>query len=294
MPLDTRGEPSPRVSIPMPAYIGRFAPTPSGPLHFGSLVAALASYLDAKHHNGRWLVRIDDIDPPREVPGAADTILRQLEAHGLTWDGEVLYQSARNDAYRAALDKMDTYSCDCSRQAIKVMGGRYNGHCRQRQLPPPADYALRVKVAQPTEIVFDDRIQGPQRWPVKTNGNDDFIVWRRDGLVSYQLACAVDDLYQGITHVVRGQDLLDSTPKQLYLMQQLATGKAMPNYAHIKLVMGEDGQKLSKQNLSPAIEKDEAAENLYRALCHLGLQPPEEYQSAPVEALIQWGVANWS
>ncbi|MGS2723037.1 tRNA glutamyl-Q(34) synthetase GluQRS [Porticoccus sp. GXU_MW_L64] len=274
-------------------YIGRFAPTPSGPLHFGSLVAALASYLDAKHHNGQWLLRIDDIDPPREVPGAADTILRQLEAHGLHWNGSVMYQSSRTDAYLTALQQLDTYPCDCSRQAIKVMGGRYNGHCRQRQLPPPADYALRIRVSYATEIIVDDRIQGRQHWPVKTNGNDDFIIWRRDGLVSYQLACAVDDLYQGITHVVRGQDLLDSTPRQLYLMQQL-TDKKLPQYAHIPLVMGDDGQKLSKQNLSPAIEKSEAAENLYQALCHLGLQPPQELRSGSATTLTEWGIENWS
>ena len=274
-------------------YVGRFAPTPSGPLHFGSLVAALASYLDAKHHNGQWLVRIDDIDPPREVPGAADTILKQLQAHGLHWDGHVLYQSSRTDAYRQALQQLDTYPCDCSRQAIKVMGGRYNGHCRQRQLPPPGDFALRLQVSEASEIAFTDSIQGPQHWPVKANGNDDFIVWRRDGLVSYQLACAVDDLYQGITHVVRGQDLLDSTPKQLYLMHQLAPGKPMPNYSHIPLVMGQDGQKLSKQNLSPAIEKEEAAENLYKALCHLGLQPAEKYPSTSIQELIKWGISNW-
>ncbi|MCV6605441.1 MAG: tRNA glutamyl-Q(34) synthetase GluQRS [Porticoccaceae bacterium] len=278
--------------MPSP-YIGRFAPTPSGPLHFGSLVAALASYLDAKHHNGQWLVRIDDIDPPREVPGAADTILRQLNAHGLHWDGDVLYQSTRNDAYRAALQQLHTYPCDCSRQAIKVMGGHYNGHCRQRQLPPPGDYALRVQVKDASEIAIDDKIQGPQRWPIKANGNDDFIVRRRDGLFAYQLACAVDDLHQGITHVVRGQDLLDSTPRQLYLMQLLAPGQALPVYSHIPLVMGEDGQKLSKQNLSPAIAKEEAAENLYMALCHLELPPPEGLVSAPVQELIKWGVANW-
>ncbi|UTW45137.1 tRNA glutamyl-Q(34) synthetase GluQRS [bacterium SCSIO 12696] len=276
----------------MPAYIGRFAPTPSGPLHFGSLVAALASYLDAKRHNGHWLVRIDDIDPPREVPGAADTILRQLEAHGLYWDSGVLYQSTRNEAYQAALEQLNTYPCDCSRQAIRVMGGLYNGHCRQRQLPPPNDYALRVKITKPMEVAFNDSIQGHQNWPVKTNGNDDFIVWRRDGLVSYQLACAVDDLYQGITHVVRGRDLLDSTPKQIYLMHQLSEGKAVPSYGHIELVMGNDGQKLSKQNLSPAIEKEEAAENLSQALCHLKLQPPEGLASAPVEELIQWGIGR--
>ena len=190
------------------AYIGRFAPSPSGPLHFGSLVAALASYLDARHYHGQWLVRIDDIDSPREVPGAADTILQQLHSHQLHWDGEVLYQSHRNDAYQEAIEQLNeqqlTYPCDCSRQGIKAMGGHYNGHCRYRNTPPKSSFAHRLHAKNAVDVTFDDLIQGEQCWPFKANGNDDFIVQRRDQLFAYQLACAVDDLYQGITHVVRG------------------------------------------------------------------------------------------
>lgn len=278
-------------------YIGRFAPSPSGPLHFGSLVAAVASYLDARHCSGQWLVRMDDIDPPREAPGAADAILRQLEAHSLLWDGEVFYQGQRNSAYQQALDYLHeqclTYPCDCSRQSIRAMGGLYNGHCRYRQMPPKGSFALRLHVKKPVYVTFDDLVQGRRQYPFKANGNDDFIVHRRDGLFAYQLACAVDDLHQGITHIIRGSDLLDSTPRQIYLMQLLQPSAQIPQYGHIPVAVGADGQKLSKQNLAAAIDPAQAAKNIHTALCWLQHTPPGELRGAAAEELLAWGVKHW-
>ncbi|WIO73779.1 tRNA glutamyl-Q(34) synthetase GluQRS [Porticoccaceae bacterium LTM1] len=277
-------------------YIGRFAPTPSGPLHFGSLVAALASYLDARHVGGQWLVRIDDIDPPREVAGAADTILSQLEAHHLYWDGSVFYQSNRDDAYLAALQQLQddglVYRCDCTRQDIKAMGGRYNGHCRQRTLPDDSSFALRVNTEMYPAIEFNDLWQGPQQWDLSVEG--DFVVRRRDGLFAYQLACAVDDLFQNISHVIRGSDLLNSTPRQIFLMQLLRADEAIPEYGHIPVAINPDGQKLSKQNFASAIEADQAFHNLLIALHWLNHSPPEELEFGNCTELLDWASTHWN
>lgn len=286
-------------------YIGRFAPTPSGPLHFGSLLAALASYLDARQQQGQWLVRMEDLDPPREQPGAADTILRQLEAHGLRWDSEVLYQSSRLDAYQAVLDELQhhqlAYPCDCTRQQIKAMGALYNGHCRRQ--PPTADSAVAYRIDTShadhqtlNTVRFDDLFQGSQQWQMQQQCGD-FIIKRRDGLFAYQLACAIDDDYQQITHVVRGSDLLDSTPRQYFLIalwRQLQNNTTpMPSYGHIPVAINPNGQKLSKQNLAPAIDSASASDNLLLALTQLNQPPPTELQGADTQTILDWACAHW-
>ena len=279
------------------AYIGRFAPSPSGPLHFGSLVAAVASYLDARHRNGQWLVRIDDIDPPREVPGATDTILHQLQSHQLHWDGEMLYQSHRNDAYQEAIEQLNKqqliYPCDCSRQGIKAMGGHYNGHCRYRQSPPKDGFAWRLHIKAAAEVAFTDLFQGGQNCSFNANGNDDFIVRRRDQFFAYQLVCAVDDLQQGISHIIRGSDLLDSTPRQRYLMKLLQPDAVLPEYGHIPVAIGNDGQKLSKQNLAMAIDPQRTAQNIRTALEWLHHSPPKELHDSSASELLAWAIEHW-
>lgn len=274
-------------------YIGRFAPSPSGPLHFGSLVAALASYLDARVHGGQWLVRMEDIDPPREMPGAADTILRQLEVHGLCWDGEVCYQSRRYDAYEAALSRLLdnglAYACACSRQLVQAMGGVYRGHCAGKGLSRSGN-ALRLKVPVATEIAFDDLFQGPQQQRLDLAVGD-FVIHRRDGLYAYQLAVCVDDGDQGITHVIRGSDLLDSTTRQLFLLDRL--GLSRPCYGHVPVAVNPEGQKLSKQNQARSLAVHAPAHNLQVALGWLGLPVPAGLADAPVTDLLAWGVANW-
>lgn len=275
------------------ACIGRFAPSPSGPLHFGSLVAALASYLDARAYGGQWLVRMEDIDPPREMPGAADTILCQLEAHGLLWDGTVLYQSQRSDAYEAALARLLSsgmaYACCCTRQQVQAMGGIYNGQCAGRGLPRSGN-ALRLRVPPSTYVAFDDLFQGPQQqWLDREVG--DFVIHRKDGLYAYQLAVCVDDGEQGITHVIRGSDLLDSTTRQLFLLDQL--GLPRPCYGHVPVALNPEGQKLSKQNLARSLAGQLPAHNLAVALGWLGLALPVELRGAPVADLLTWGVALW-
>lgn len=280
----------------MAAYTGRFAPSPTGPLHFGSLVSALASYLDARSHQGVWLVRIDDIDPPREVPGAADTILGQLEAHGLLWDGEVIWQSSRGATYDAALGELARrgllFACDCNRKRLMELGGIYDGRCRDRGLPlDTAGLAWRVRVPDHTSpACFDDLFQGPQHFDLHRDSGD-FVLRRKDHLYAYQLATACDEIDFGITHVIRGADLLDSSARQHYLIELL--GGHAPVYGHIPAAMSGDGQKLSKQNHARAIANVLAAENLRQALDWLGLPPPENLSNAPVTTLIAWAVAHW-
>ncbi len=270
--------------MPRP-YIGRFAPSPTGPLHFGSLVCALASYLDAKQHGGRWLLRIEDIDPPREPPGAADAIKHTLEVHGLHWDGEVRYQSQRSAAYWECLHelkKLDLiYPCNCSRARLATLHGPYDGRCRRH--PPSAGEpcALRLKVTDLPDafrqirnrIEFRDGIRGTQSEEIEKISGD-FVVHRRDGLFAYQLAVVVDDIDQGVTDVVRGDDLLDTTARQIFLYHIL--GKKPPSYAHIPVIRDEHGNKLSKQNHAPAIDNSAVKKNLYEALSVLGYRPDDE------------------
>lgn len=266
-------------------YIGRFAPSPTGPLHQGSLLAAVIGWLDARHHNGRWLLRMEDLDPPREQPGAADLILRALELHGLTWDGSVLYQSTRDAAYQAALDALQTqgllFRCTCTRRHLRASGGVYPGTCRTRGMALPTDtdsHTIRVRVpaAGTPPVHVHDRLQGAISQDLATEVGD-FILRRRDGHWAYQLAVVVDDGAQGITDVVRGVDLLDSTPRQHYLQQCL--GLPTPRYLHLPVLVDAEGIKLSKQTGAEGLDLDHPEANLARVLAWLQLPASAE---APV------------
>lgn len=233
-------------------YIGRFAPSPSGELHFGSLIAALGSYLQARARQGQWLVRIEDIDPPREVPGAAETILRQLEHYGLHWDGDVLWQSQRHDAYRERLawlaEQGLSYNCTCTRARIQSVGGVYDGHCRTRHNGPENAAVRLIQRSPVTQFtdVLSGTIQADERL-----AREDFIIHRRDGLFAYNLAVVIDDHFQGVTEIVRGADLVEPTVRQISLYQQF--GWAVPDYIHLPLAVNEQGNKLSKQNHAPEL-----------------------------------------
>lgn len=275
------------------SYIGRFAPSPSGELHFGSLIAALGSYLQARSLQGTWLVRIEDIDPPREVPGAADTILRQLEHYGLHWDGEVLYQSARHDAYRDALawlhDNQRSYYCTCARSRIQKIGGIYDGHCRDLQ-HGPENAAVRLRQIQPV-MAFHDRLRGNIVADAAL-AQEDFIIHRRDGLFAYNLAVVVDDHFQGITEIVRGADLIEPTVRQVSLYQQF--GWQSPAWFHLPLAINADGNKLSKQNHAPALPQGDPRPVLIAALQFLNQPPVEHWQDLSTEALLNNATINWS
>ncbi len=274
-------------------YIGRFAPSPTGPLHFGSLVAALASFLDARANNGKWLMRIEDLDPPREPQGSAQLILQQLLDLGLSWDGEVLYQSSRLDAYEEVLlqlqDEGLAYPCDCTRPQIKAMGNVYDGSCRTRVSAPAKPYALRLKT-DAIELGFDDAIQGRFVQQLEAQLGD-FVVRRKDTLFAYQLAVVVDDEFQNISHVVRGWDLLDSTPRQIFL-QQLLNYRPL-HYAHIPIVVDELGQKLSKQAFATSIRTDRATELIFQGLNFLGQSPVDEIKKESPDSQLQWAIENW-
>ncbi len=275
------------------SYRGRFAPSPTGPLHLGSLIAALASYLDARACEGTWLVRMEDLDPPREQPGAADDILRSLEAHGLHWDETVMWQSQRHDAYRQALQALQhsgqLFRCDCTRARLGP-GGACNGHCQPRQATVAETHALRVVVNPQTNIQFQDQLLGTINEPLGELLQD-FTLRRKDGLFAYQLAVVVDDAAQAITRIVRGSDLLASTARQIYLQQQL--GFEQPTYCHLPVITNDLGQKFSKQNHAPALDPTEAATNLRRALQFLHqAQPPAEANSN--EDILQFATEHWS
>lgn len=248
-------------------YRGRFAPSPTGPLHFGSLVAAVASYLDARAHGGEWVLRMEDVDLPRCVPGADADILRTLEAFGFEWDSPVMYQTARTEAYRAALDSLRrddmAYPCSCSRREA---GEIYPGICRAGARVSGGPFAWRVRV-EDQAIGFEDRALGWQEQNLAREIGD-FIVLRSDGLFAYQLAVAVDDAEQGITDVVRGADLLDSTPRQIRLQRLL--GLRVPSYMHVPVAMNAVGEKLSKQTHAPALCAMDARQELREALRFLG------------------------
>lgn len=280
-------------------YVGRFAPSPSGPLHFGSLVAAVASWLDARAAGGRWLLRMEDLDRPRCEPGAADIILRQMEAYGLAWDGAVLVQSRRDDAYAEALDALKesgvAYPCACTRsqlaQAPRNREGEiiYPGTCRNGLLAGVVARAWRVRVPD-VSAHFHDRIHGDLQQNLAHEVGD-FIVRRADGLFAYQLAVVVDDAFQGITHVVRGADLLWNTPRQIYL--QALLGRPTPSYAHVPLITNAAGQKLSKQTLAPALPETGRSAMLAQALTALGHPPPTELAGTKPIELLAWAAAHW-
>ncbi len=283
-----------------PRYRGRFAPSPTGPLHFGSLVAALGSYLDARARDGEWLVRMEDLDPPRAAPGAAADILRTLESLELHWDGAILRQSERGDAYQAALAELErmgaTYPCACTRREIgdSALAGTdgslvYPGTCRNGLLAGRTARATRLRVDDAV-IEFDDAVQGRMRQPLAADVGD-FVLRRADGLFAYQLAVVVDDAAQGITDVVRGADLLDSTPRQILLQRLL--GAPTPRYLHLPVAINAAGEKLSKQTRAPPIDRARPGAALVAALEFLGQRPEPRLVDAPAAEILAVATARW-
>jgi glutamyl-Q tRNA(Asp) synthetase len=288
---------------PSRPYRGRFAPSPSGPLHFGSLVAAVASWLDARAHGGEWLLRIEDLDPPREKPGAADDILAALDRLGLHWDGPVLRQSTRFDAYRAALDRLAAdgllRSCKCTRAALAALPENqrpgsgdelfHPSQCLPAAGTPAAGAALRFRVPD-RDVEFVDRVQGLQGVNVARCVGD-FVLRRRDGLFAYQLAVVVDDAEQGISDIVRGADLLSSTPRQILL--QRALGLPSVTYMHVPLAVGRDGLKLSKSEDAPGLTLGAPARQAVAALEFLGQEPPAGLARGGIAEVWGWAVMHW-
>lgn len=282
----------------MQPYRGRFAPSPSGPLHAGSLAAALASWLDARAHGGTWLVRIEDLDPPREVPGAAAYIIETLAVFGMTSDEPVQFQSVNGARYAAALDALTRrgviYGCACSRKDIETAIGRgggttgvYPGTCRARGINV-SDHGIALRIRVPDEIVaFVDRAAGPYQQSLARDVGD-FVLRRADGLWAYQLAVVVDDHAQAISAVVRGADLLDNTPRQTYLQRLL--GYATPTYLHVPIVTTAAGEKLSKQTGARALDRTRVLHELEQAWRHLGFSP---IGAASVHAFQARAVALW-
>ncbi len=282
------------------SYRGRFAPSPTGSLHLGSLLAAVASFLDARANNGHWLIRIDDLDRFREVSGATTHILKTLEAFQLHWDGAIFYQSQQLDKYRSALECLQQknliYACNCSRKGLrrlyenKGIEAIYPGFCRDKQLKTSSDnYALRIKTAD-SITGHEDQIQGFFGHQLAQQVGD-FIVRRRDQIHAYQLAVVIDDYSQDITHIVRGNDLLDSTPRQIYLQQLFKY--PTPSYAHIPILVDDSGTKLSKQTGAKAIQPTNRSDCLFQVLDWLNHRPPEVMRHAPCIELLHWGIQNW-
>ncbi len=287
--------------MPGAIYCGRFAPSPTGPLHFGSLVAAVGSYLDARAAGGRWLLRIEDVDTPRNVPGAAEDILATLTAFGFEWDGEVIWQSSRAGRYREVLDALrrsgDAYACGCSRRevadsrsALSIDGGLvYPGTCRNGLANGRQARAWRLRVPD-REIAFVDRIQGEVGHNLE-RAVGDFVLLRADGLFAYQLAVVVDDADSGITDIVRGADLIDSTPRQIWLQRRL--GVPTPRYAHLPVATNAAGEKLSKQTLAPAVPAGGGVPLLTTALRFLGQTVPPEVERLSLAEFWPWAIAHW-
>lgn len=273
-------------------YRGRFAPSPTGPLHLGSLIAALASCLDARAQQGSWLVRIDDLDPPREESGATASILQSLRCHALHWDEDILYQSHRSLAYQKVLDTLQAtgllFACDCPRVKLDA-NGNCGGGCRRRQTGITGPAALRAHLSEGSVIRFTDQLQGQQTLASGQPIND-FVVRRRDGLNAYQLAVVVDDAAQGINHVVRGSDLLDTTAKQVFLQQQL--GYPTPVYCHLPVITNSLGQKFSKQTHAPPLNDDAAAGNLRLALSFLNQPEPPPGLLQPAD-ILTFATTHW-
>ncbi len=275
-------------------YCGRFAPSPTGPLHFGSLIAATGSYLEAQVQQGLWRLRIEDIDPPREMQGAADTIQRTLEAYGFAWDGATEFQSRRTEAYEAAFQQLHAagrvFACGCSRKTLALQDTeQYPGTCRQ-QMQGQTLRSWRLKVDD-VEVGFTDGLLGPFSQTMQSIG--DFVLKRADGHFSYNLAVAVDDASTGITHVVRGADLLEMTFPQLYIQSLL--GLPSPQYTHLPVAMDENQAKLSKQNLAPALAttREDIVNTLYAALAFLDQHPPAELLEGNIDEIWAWAAANW-
>jgi glutamyl-Q tRNA(Asp) synthetase len=277
-------------------YIGRFAPSPTGPLHFGSLVAAVASYLEARAHDGRWHLRIEDIDPPREQAGATHLILDALVAYGFEWDGEVIFQSASRPAHDTAVEALLArglaYPCACSRKDLAAaprgpLGTIYPGNCRSGC--DAVETAIRLRTND-EPISFIDRLQGEQTHCLESESGD-FVIRRRDGLIAYQLAVVVDDALEGITEIVRGIDIMDSTPRQIWLQRLL--GYPTPSYVHVPVITHPDGDKLSKLTGAPGIPVDEVRPTLIRALAALQHTPPGELARARLADIWHWAGENW-
>jgi glutamyl-Q tRNA(Asp) synthetase len=280
-------------------YRGRFAPTPSGPLHFGSLVAATGSYLEARSRRGEWYVRIDDLDPPRVVPGATESILRCLEALGFEWDGPVLYQSKRVAAYHAALHRLRqlglVYPCACTRRDITdsaipgVKGVVYPGTCRDSLPQGRPARALRVRV-QGMHIAFNDSLLGPQHRDLEREVGD-FIVYRADGVYAFHLASAVDDGEYSVTDVVRGADLLESSARQIYLLRLLAL--PVPRYVHLPVAVDRHGEKLSKQTRAAPVDPTHPLAVLHAVLRFLNQAVPDDLAGATVPELWRYATNHW-
>jgi glutamyl-Q tRNA(Asp) synthetase len=281
------------------AYRGRFAPSPTGPLHFGSLVAAVASYLEARSRNGVWLIRIEDLDGPRVVRGAGGDILRTLEACGMEWHAPVVYQGGRTDAYHHALHELRRcgalYPCACSRREIAdsaiagIEGYVYPGTCRGRAPNGRRARSWRVRTIG-ARIAFEDAIQSHVRQDIEAQIGD-FVLYRADGIYAYQLAVVVDDAEQGITDVVRGADLIDSTPRQILLQKLLRLPS--PRYAHVPVVVNARGEKLSKQTGATPVSRENPVPALYAALDLLGQAPPAILARSGIRELWDWAIPNW-
>ena len=278
-------------------YTGRFAPSPTGPLHFGSLLAAVASYLEARARGGRWLVRIEDIDPPREQPGADKLIIDTLERYGFEWDGDVIYQSNSDGAHREALDELVqgglAYRCSCSRRDLAdaargPLGIVYPGTCRDGT--DANEWAIRLRTDD-EPIAFDDRLQGRISQRLESESGD-FVIRRRDGLIAYHLAVVVDDHLQGVTDIVRGIDLMDSTPRQIHVQRSL--GYASPSYAHIPVAVHPDGSKLSKLTAARPIGSTGVRQTLVDALRALNQRPPQELADRALGEIWSWAAGNWN
>jgi glutamyl-Q tRNA(Asp) synthetase len=292
----TNGAASAPFSVVGRKPVGRFAPSPTGPLHLGSLLAAVGSYLDARTTGAGWLVRIEDLDTPRVVPGCADEQLRVLENFGFEWDGEVLYQSTRREAYRDAMSRLTasgrTFRCSCTRKELAGIAANedealaYPGTCRAG---PTRDgpTSLRFRVGG-TPIHFEDLFLGPQRF----DHVGDVVIERRDGFATYQLAVVVDDAFQSVTRVVRGADLLTSTPWQIELQQAL--GFARPIYGHLPLVTEPDGAKLSKSRRALPLELTSAPRALFSTLTYLSQSPPADLAYSSIKEVWKWALAHWN
>ncbi len=275
-----------------PEVIGRFAPSPTGPLHLGSLYAALGSFLEARSQQGRWLLRIDDLDIPRNVKGADSLILTTLDRFGLHWDGAVMYQSQNSDSYQQLLRQLEQqallYPCICSR---KILGDQliYPGTCRHLASIPDQASALRIKTL-PIDIGFDDSLQGAQSSNL-ADQHGDFILKRKDGIIAYQFAVVVDDYLQQVNHVVRGVDLLEVTPRQIYLQQAL--GLATPRYSHLPIIADKHGNKLSKQTKAQAVDLTNPQQTLFHLLQLLKQNPPAELAFLAVDQQLAWATKHW-
>jgi glutamyl-Q tRNA(Asp) synthetase len=276
-------------------YIGRFAPSPTGDLHLGSLLAAVGSYLDARHHGGRWLVRIEDLDTPRVVPGSADRILRTLEGFGLHWDGDVIYQSQRVPVYVAAADQLEsaghTFQCSCSRrELVDNEDTGYPGTCRNGPTRSGIPTSTRFRVADDCVVFFDDSVQGNCRF--RAPELSDIVIKRKDGIVAYQLAVVVDDAAQHVSHVVRGGDLLLSTGWQIALQRALSLPS--PRYAHLPLVVEQTHEKLGKSRHSVPVDPALASGYLTTVLNMLNHPPPAEFENDTPARLLAWAARNWN